>query len=222
VTSSWLRYLAWCSLGVGFACACWIAYDVYGRGHRQRVAVMGAVWPLTALYLGPVAVWAYHRLGRADAIEPWRLRRPRWAGTAISVTHCGAGCVLGDIIAEFALFGLGASIAGQTLYAEYAGDYVLAIAFGVVFQYLVISRMRRLNLRTGLAAAAKSDVVALSAFEVGLFSWMALMRFALFHPPLHPSSPVYWLFMQLGMMLGFVTAWPANVWLINHGIKEAM
>jgi len=222
VTSLWLRALAWCSLGVGFVCAGWIVNDVFGRGHRQPMRVMEAVWPLTALYLGPVAIWAYRRFGRVDAMRSRMARRPRWAGIAISVTHCGAGCVLGDIIAEFALFGLGASIAGQTLYAEYAGDYPVAIAFGVAFQYFVISRMRRLTLGTGLAAAVKSDFVALTAFEVGLFGWMALMRFVFFDPPLHPSSPVYWLFMQLGMVLGFATSWPANVWLINRGIKDAM
>jgi hypothetical protein len=33
---------------------------------------------------------------------------------------------------------------------------------------------------------------------------------------------VYWLGMQIGMVLGFATAWPVNVWLIRKGIKEAM
>lgn len=36
------------------------------------------------------------------------------------------------------------------------------------------------------------------------------------------DSPVYWFGMQIGMVLGFVTAWPVNVWLIRTGIKEAM
>jgi hypothetical protein len=31
---------------------------------------------------------------------------------AVSAAHCGAGCTLGDIIAEFVIFGLGASVAG--------------------------------------------------------------------------------------------------------------
>jgi hypothetical protein len=33
---------------------------------------------------------------------------------------------------------------------------------------------------------------------------------------------VYWFLMQIGMILGFATSWPANVWLIRKGIKEAM
>jgi Domain of unknown function (DUF4396) len=28
--------------------------------------------------------------------------------------------------------------------------------------------------------------------------------------------------MQIGMIIGFATAWPANTWLIRKGIKEDM
>jgi hypothetical protein len=223
--STWLVIVSWCSLALGFGCAGAIVFDVYGRKHRQHLAVMEAVWPLTALYLGPLAVWGYRRFGmtRMASHQQRRWGRPGWTGIALSVTHCGAGCVLGDILAEFVIFSLGLTIADQALFAEYVGDYIVAVAFGIVFQYLVISRLRPLRLRAGLAAAAKSDVIALSAFEIGLFGWMALMRYAFFTDPgLHPDSPVYWLFMQVGMIIGFATAWPANVWLIRRGIKEAM
>jgi len=83
--------------------------------------------------------------------------------------------------------------------------------------------MRGLGFRDGIKAAAKADILSLSAFEVGLFAWMALMTFAFYPDPhLKPSSPVYWVLMQIGMIIGFATAWPANVWLMNRGIKEAM
>lgn len=140
------------------------------------------------------------------------------------MSHCGAGCTLGDILAEFVIFGLGAAIAGQAVYAEMAGDYLAAVALGIVFQYFAIAPMRGLSLRKGLTEAAKADVLSLTAFEVGLFGWMALTAFVLFPAPhhLHPDSPVYWFLMQVGMIIGFATAWPANVWLIRRGIKEAM
>ena len=37
-------------------------------------------------------------------------------------------------------------------------------------------------------------MASLTAFEVGLFGWMALMFFVLFPAPHHlnPASPVYW------------------------------
>src|ERR1700722_7491270 len=84
------------------------------------------------------------------------------------------------------------------------------------FQYWALAPMRRLNFRDGIRAAAKADVLSLPAFEIGLFGWMAIMVFVLFpSSPLHPISPVYWFLMQIGMILGFTTSWPANVWLIR-------
>jgi hypothetical protein len=76
--------------------------------------------------------------------------------------------------------------------------------------------------RDGLVAAAKADVLSLSAFEVGLFGWMALMQLVFFPGPhLHPDRAAYWFLMQIGMVIGFFTAWPMNVGLIRRGIKEA-
>lgn len=227
---AWLVTLAWCALVLAGVSAVVILGDIYLRGYRQRMPVMEAVWPVTALYFGPVAVWMYWRYGRPQSGKWLRERgrdrppeKPAWATTAIGVSHCGAGCTLGDIIAEIAVFALALHIFGRALWPEYIGDYTAALALGIVFQYFAIAPMRGLGLRKGLVAAAKADVLSLTAFEVGLFGWMALMAFVFFgSDPLHPNSPVYWFLMQIGMVIGFATAWPANVWLIRRGIKEAM
>lgn len=226
----WLIVLSWVSLGTAFACAAWIGDDILRRGYRQPMRVMEVVWPVTALYFGPVAVWGYRRFGRP--VSPRWLREngrenppdePGWAGVAVGVSHCGAGCTLGDIIAEFVLFGIGATIAGQALFAMFIGDYVAAVVLGIVFQYFAIAPMRGLGIGKGLVEAAKADILSLTAFEIGLFGWMALMSYVFFpEPHLHPDSPAYWFLMQIGMVVGFFTAWPANVWLIRRGVKGAM
>ena len=229
--STWLVALSWISLGLAFACAGSILVDVYWRGHRQSMWIMEVVWPVTALYLGPLTWWGYARYGRPstgrwlaerDRREP--PDRPSWASVAVGVSHCGAGCTLGDIIAEFTIFGLGITLAGEALLAEYIGDYLLAVVLGLLFQYFAIAPARGLRLGAGVAAAAKADVASLTAFEVGLFAWMAVVAHLLFPAPHHvrPDSPVYWFMMQIGMCLGFLTAYPVNAWLIRRGIKEAM
>ncbi len=225
---AWLTILAWVALGLAFASAAIILVDIYGRGYRQHMKVMEIVWPVTALYFGPAAIAAYRAWGRPKTGR-WQAEhgdppdKPGYATTAVGVSHCGAGCTLGDIIAEFAVFALGASIAGFALGAEYVGDYLLAIVLGIGFQYFAIAPMRGLGVRKGLVEAAKADVLSLSAFEIGLFGWMALMYFVFFPAPhVHPNAPVYWFLMQIGMVAGFSTAWPVNVWLIRRGIKEAM
>jgi Domain of unknown function (DUF4396) len=153
-----------------------------------------AVWPVTGLYFGPAAVAAYRGWGRPKSMR-WQEEhgdppgKPGYAVTATGVSHCGAGCTLGDIIAEFAVFGLGATVAGLSLGAEFIGHYVAAITLWIVFQYFAIVPMRGHSLRKGLIEAAKADVASLTAFEVGLFGWMALMTFVFFPAPhLTPAS----------------------------------
>jgi len=226
---AWLIGLSWAALAMAFASTGWIAWDIYVGGYRQQMKVMEAVWPVTGLYFGPAAVVAYRAWGRPKS-DRWRAdhgdppQGSRSAVIATGVSHCGAGCTLGDIIAEFSVFWAGATVSGLALGAEYIADYLAALAVGIAFQYLAIAPMRGLSLRAGLAEAAKADVVSLTAFEVGLFGWMALMFFVFFPAPHHvqPDSPVYWFLMQLGMIAGFGTAWPVNTWLIRAGIKEAM
>jgi len=228
---TWLHVVAWLSLVGACLCGLLVLADMFLAGRRQQMAVMQWVWPITALYAGPLAVVGYLRFGR-PASPRWREQqgleetpgKPAWASYAVGVSHCGAGCTLGDIVAESVIFLLGIEIAGQALWAEFIGDYVLAVLLGLVFQYYAIAPMRGLGLRDGLVAAAKADVLSLTAFEIGLFAWMAVQALVIFPAPhhIHPDSAVYWFGMQIGMCLGFLTAYPVNVWLIRRGTKEAM
>ncbi len=225
----WLEVLGWVSLSTAFLCAGAIVFDILGRGHRQEMEIMNVVWPITALYAGPLAWWGYRRYGRLgspayrDAIRG-RADYGEAVSTATGVSHCGAGCTLGDIIGEWLVFAVGLTVAGHVLWGEYIADYVLAFALGIAFQYFSIAPMRGLGVREGVVAALKADTLSLTFFEIGLFGWMALMSFVFFPAPshLHPDSAAYWLLMQVGMLLGFATAYPVNLWLIRRGIKEAM
>lgn len=226
---AWLTAVSWTFIGIGLASAAVIVADVYLLGYREHVKIMEAVWPLTALYAGPLALAAYFRWGRPMSHRWMQARgrgmpgRPFWAGTAVSATHCGAGCVLGDLIAEWVVFAAGWQLAGLVLPAEYPIDYVLALSLGIVFQYFVIAPARHLQARQGLRLAAKADFLALTAFEVGLFGWMAIMQLILFPSPHLPtSSAAFWFLMQAGMLIGFGTTYPVNWWLIRHGIKDIM
>ncbi|MGH3284622.1 MAG: DUF4396 domain-containing protein [Streptosporangiaceae bacterium] len=225
----WLTVISWVFISIGLLSAALILADIYLLGYREHMKIMEAVWPLTALYAGPLAVAAYIRWGRPMS-RKWMTARSRgmpgkpfWAGTAVSATHCGAGCVLGDLIAEWIVFAAGLQLAGFALPVEYPFDYVLALSWGILFQYFVIAPVRRLAVGEGLRLAAKADFLALSAFEVGLFGWMAIMQLVLFPSPHLPTdSAAFWFLMQVGMLIGFVTTYPMNWWLIRRGIKEVM
>jgi len=219
---NWLTIIAWLSLVSGFLSAGAILFDIFARGLRQPVRVMEAVWPLTALYAGPIGWPVYAYLGRPK-LTPADAETPRQQGIAVSATHCGAGCTLGDIIGEWAVFAGSLTIAGAALWPEYIIDFVLAFVFGILFQYFAIKPMSGLTRRQALGHALRADALTVIAFEIGLFGWMALVFFVLFPGPhLKPGHAAYWLMMQVGMMLGLATSYPVNVWLIAHRVKHAM
>jgi hypothetical protein len=146
-----------------------------------------------------------------------------WSMTALSGSHCGAGCTLADIVTEFTVFGLGATFLGMELYASFFWDFIAAWSLGVVFQYFTIKPMRNLSVGGGIWAAIKADTLSITAFQVGMYSFMALVYFKFFKAPhLHPNEPAYWLMMQVAMICGFVTALPINWLLVKIGWKEAM
>jgi hypothetical protein len=224
----WLTTVAWISLALAVATAVVILVDIFGRAHRQRMGVMEAVWPVSALYFGPIAWWAYHRWGLPNS--PAYARATGREGdygervsVGLGVSHCGAGCTLGDILGAWIVFAAGLKLLGLALYGEYVVNFTLAFVLGIAFQYFSIKPMRGLSRRDGVVAALKADTLSLVAFEVGVFAWMAFMQLVLFTAPhLTPDHAAYWFLMQIAMLLGFVTSYPANVWLVRRGVKEAM
>jgi hypothetical protein len=148
--------------------------------------------------------------------------KPLWQSVLVGDTHCGAGCTIGDCIGEWLVFWAGLSIAGSVLWANYAMDFACAYAVGIVFQYFSIAPMRGLAGWAGIKAALKADTVSLVAFEVGMFAWMLFTNRVWFEPKLEPTTPAYWFMMQLAMLVGFLTAYAANWWLIRKHLKEAM
>src|SRR5207253_104852 len=141
---------------------------------------------------------------------------------SLSDSHCGAGCVLGDIAGEWIVWAT-AWMIGSTaaLGPEYILDLPLAWIFGILFQYFVIAPLRgQVGQLAPLGDAIKSDTLSVLSFEVGLFGWMALAQYVIWKAPIDSSS--HWFLMQIGMLLGFVTSWPVNRWLLRHGIKEPM
>ena len=246
----WLMVVSWIALALGFGSALVILIDEFLLGQRQHMAIMNLVHPITALYWGPVWLWAYFRNGRKSSVEVMhqeaqrlvrqgadveelkekggstdpRDLRPWYIGNAVS--HCGAGCTLGDIGGEWILFAIFASpVLGITgTYGwEIIADFVLAWTFGILFQYFTIVPMRdEVGKLQGIWQAIKVDTLSILAFQAGLFGWMALSHFVLFQPPLKVDTSGHWFMMQLGMIVGYFTAWPVNRWLVQSGMKEKM
>ncbi len=94
------------------------------------------------------------------------------------------------------------------------------------FQYFAIVPMRNLSPGEGIVAALKADTLSLISWQVGMYGFMAFAQFYLLGHLLgrraEVNTPEFWFMMQLAMVVGFVTAYPVNWWLVASGIKEKM
>jgi hypothetical protein len=77
------------------------------------------------------------------------------------------------------------------------------------------------NLGKGLVAALKADTLSLTAWQVGMYGWMAIVIFVLFGE-IPKTNPVFGFMMQIAMCVGFLLAFPAIWWLVRKQIKEQM
>ena len=232
-----LTIVAWISIAIAIACAITIAVDEVRR--PQRMGIMNVVWPVTALYFSVFGLWAYLTLGLRKAKSSSQTEAsgggmenaeaknapPTLTQVAEGTSHCGAGCMISDVGTEFAIAASGITIFGSMLWTEYAMDFVVAWAMGILFQYFAIKPMRDDLTPVGAVwAAVKADTFSILAFQIGMYLFMALVYFRLFPAPHHltPFDPRYWLMMQIAMICGFATSFPMNRLLIGLGLKEKM
>lgn len=128
--------IAWVFLGIAFICAIVVAIDL--MRHPQKMGIMNIVWPVTALYGSVFALRAYFRYGRRKAKDLQKpmseeehkkmmkdaKEHPKPNQIGVAASPCGAGCTLGDIVADFIIFGF-----ALTLWARTFGRALSLITF---------------------------------------------------------------------------------------------
>ncbi len=240
---AWLHDISIASLVLGGICA--IAIVIDELNHPQHMWIMNVVWPVTALFGTVFWLWGYARYGRLATKQsmidikkqgrvPPNKSKPFAAMVAEGASHCGSGCTLGDICAEWLAFAVPAVAIGlgwhtlfsEKIFAVWILDYIFAYVFGIVFQYFTIAPMRNLGLVQGIWAAIKADTLSLTAWQVGMYGFMAVAYFWLFRGilgvELKVNSAEFWFMMQIAMICGFATSYPVNWWLLRAGLKEKM
>lgn len=230
---SWLHVLAVTMLALGIVIATIIALDE--SRHPQDMPIMDVVWPVTALFGSALVAVAYFAYGRAGSRGRKKHRAPFAVSVGKAAAHCGAGCTIGDIIAEWLAYLVPAvavafgwkSLFADKMFAVWILDFILAFSFGIAFQYYAIAPMRKeLSAGQALFAALQADALSLTAWQIGMYAFMAFAKFFLFARFLHASLAVdsaeFWFMMQIAMLCGFATSFPVNWWLVRTGIKEAM
>lgn len=217
----WVTPLATVFLVAAVLTALAVAFDIYGRGNRQRVAVLEPVWVISALWLGPFALPLYARFGRpsspAQQVGTGQagLRQPVSPTAAAATTGGlagGAASLIGHLIGVPLVIVAGWTLLGVDMFAMIAVIAVLAVAMLAAFE-LAVARHSGRRVRVGAAAVAA--LVTVVAFDLGMGGWMLVLHYGELMPPL--SSVNFVFLMQIGIVLGFLTGLPAVAALARRG-----
>ncbi len=141
----------------------------------------------------------------------------RWRQVLGSTMHCVAGDGVG--ILAGALISTSFGVQGP---AEVALEYVLGFAFGwAIFQALFMRDMVGGSYRAALLSAFIPELLSMNLLMAGMVpTVMALRR----NIPLSedPTTARFWFVMSMGLLVGFVIAYPMNWWLVANHLKHGM
>ena len=191
----WLTAASWAFVAITVACAAAIAFDVFARGRRQPTRTMDVVWPLSALYLGPLALLLYARWGRPRSTPP----------VAAGGLAGGAASALAHLVGVPLVVTTGLTIAGIDLWPMILVIAVIAVSLLAAFETAAGRRAQ---------TAVTVALVTVLAFDLGMGGWMLLLHFTESMPS--ATHVAFWFLMQVGVVLGTLTALPVVRWLTRQ------
>lgn len=170
---------------------------------------MKLVWILTIAYSGIFGLLMYWRSGRKQiATESLHTRAIR------STAHCYSGCGLGEI--------LGITIAvlyftGTTL-SIIIGSFSLAYFFGFL---LTIGPLMQdgVSFVSAVKDALYTETGSITVMEIAA---VTTDLFIMNSRPQELTDPFFWVALFISLSIGFIVAYPVNIYLIKNNIKSGM
>ncbi len=173
---------------------------------------------LLTAYTGPLGAFLYV-LGCREPLPGLHGRyvATRWRQVLGSTMHCvagdGVGILSGAVIASLFHLPKGADI---------ALEYALGFGFGwSIFQSLFMRSMAGGSYMRALTSTFFPELLSMNCLMAGMVPAMILaMKSA---PASHdPSGPAFWFVMSMALLVGFITAYPMNWWLVSRHMKHGM
>jgi hypothetical protein len=173
---------------------------------------------LLTAYTGVVGAFLYV-LGCREPLPGTheRYTAAQWRQTLGSTMHCVAGDGVG-ILAGAVL----SSVLGLAGLVEVVVEYALGFAFGwTIFQALFMRDSAGGSYRKALANTFIPELLSMNLLMAGMIPTVRILRT---HIPSaeNPATPYFWFVMSMGLLVGFIIAYPMNWWLVANHLKHGM
>ncbi|MDQ6905652.1 MAG: DUF4396 domain-containing protein [Chloroflexota bacterium] len=173
---------------------------------------------LLTAYTGPVGAFLYV-LGCREPLPGLHERyvATRWRQVLGSTMHCvagdGVGILAGAVIA---------SVLHLPKVTDIALEYALGFGFGwSIFQSLFMRANAGGSYPRALSRTFFPELLSMNCLMAGMVpvKTLAMARTAASRDP---STPAFWFLMSMALLVGFITAYPMNWWLVARHLKHGM
>ena len=173
---------------------------------------------LLTAYTGVIGAFLYV-LGCREPLPGMHERyvAARWRQTLGSTMHCvagdGVGILAGAVIS---------SVLGLTGPIEMLLEYIMGFAFGwTIFQALFMRDMAGGSYWRALRSTFVSELLSMNLLMAGMVPTVMLLRTQITSAA-DPMTPRFWFVMSMGLLVGFIIAYPMNWWLVTYHLKHGM
>lgn len=195
----------------------YVAWDAWRNNPELTVMKWG--WILVTAYTGPVGLFLYV----LSCKEPFsgaheRFVTPLWKQGLGSTIHCLAGDATGIIVAATVT-----GLLGLPMGVDFVVEYVAGFAFGLlIFQALFMKDMMGGSYVGAVRRTLLPEWLSMNFVMAGMYPAMTLWMMGRDMRAMEPLQLAFWGAMSGAVIVGFLTAYPINVWMVQKGLKHGM
>jgi FtsP/CotA-like multicopper oxidase with cupredoxin domain len=195
----------------------YVTWDQFRNNPEPVVMKWGFI--LVTLYMGPLGLLIYvladkePRPGEHEAFT-----KPLWKQGVGSTIHCVAGDATGIILAAAITAAL-----GLPMWIDLIVEYVAGFAFGLfIFQSLFMKSMMGGTYWENVRKSFMPEFISMNFMMAGMAPVMSFLMMGSDMRAMEPTELLFWGVMSFGVIVGFITAYPANVWMVARGLKHGL
>jgi hypothetical protein len=196
----------------------YVAQDQFKGGADEKSLAMKTMrwgWVLLTLYTGVVALVIYCFLHRRSTQKTTELSL--WEQSVESTIHCVAGDATGILLAAVITIWLRLPMS-----LEVVVEYVAGFSVGLlVFQALCMMPSLNGSYWRTVKSTLLAESISMNALMAGMIPVMVILM-TRDMSAMEPSSIRFWGTMSLAFVVGMVTTYPVNWWLVKCGLKHGV
>ena len=212
-----IDFVVYAWLIIAVLSAAYVAYDQFRNNPEAPVMKWGFV--LVTLYMGPVGLLLYVMADKEPAPGTHeRFVMPLWKQGVGSTVHCIAGDATGIILAAAVT-----ALLGFPMWIDVIVEYVFGFLLGLlIFQALFMRDMMGGTYGENVRRSFLPELLSMNMMMAGMAPVMIFMMMGRDMRAMWPTEPLFWFVMSLGITVGFMIAYPVNVWLVAKGMKHGL